>query len=184
MHSRSCTQTLTQITLRAEKALLGCFVHNLMLAWAQGGGAWPYHAIGYLSTVVQQCNRYLHLLPSFIPGVACKPFNCWFCFYRHMRTQNTTRPHLWPSCIVSLPWLSHKLFSPSAIPMIPTPLTTHATASWCLNLPGSQPYVMALLVTLMLCCTSRSILAFIHPHTQQTWPVGFPYTFQSSSRCR
>ena len=114
---------------------------------------------------------------------ACCWINSCFCFHRHMRIRNTTKLHLWPSCIVSLPWLSHKLYSPSAIPTGPTPLITHATVSLCLNLQSSQPYAMALPVTLMLCCTSRFILASYHPHTQQTWPVGFPYTFQSSSHC-
>ena len=159
-------------------------VLGFTLRWAQSRGTWPYHTIEHICTAVQQCHRYLHLLSLSVSGGVCKLVGCCFCFYRHTRIQNTLRPHLWPSCIVSLPWPSHKLFSPSAIPTGPTPLTTHATVSSCLSPLGSQPYAMALLVTLMLCCTSRSILAFYPPRTQQTWPVGSPYTFQSSSQCR
>lgn len=106
------------------------------------------------------------------------------CCCRLMKTQNTTRPHSWLSYIASPLWQILNLFSPSAIPTRPNPLTTHATVSSLLSPLGSQQYVMALLVTLMLYCTSGFILAFYHLLIHQTWLVGFPYIFRSSSQCR
>lgn len=107
----------------------------------------------------------------------CMRFCC-----RHTRTQSTMRRPLWRSFTASLHWQSLKLCSLSITPIQHCLLTTRATVSLPLRHAIRQPYAMALLATLMLCCTSRCTSAFCHPHTHRIWPVGFPFTSQSSSQ--
>lgn len=108
---------------------------------------------------------------------------CWPSCHRRMRTQSTMRHPLWPSSTASLHWQSHNLSSLSTTPTDPRQLTTHATSSLSLRHQSTQPSATVLLATLMLCCTKKFISAFYLQLTHQIWPVGSPYTSQSSSQC-